>query len=117
MLVQLICGVPVDKIVADYMESATTLNNWTLSATSRGSSTSIPDSEHAEQLPSHLRGEQVLSVEEEYMVAAIEHIEKEYGDIAGYMHAWCLRQGAASRARECVLVCGGRSNGLSIAPL
>lgn len=105
MLVQLICGVPVDKIVADYMESATTLNNWTLSATSRGSSTSIPDSEHAEQLPSHLRGEQVLSVEEEYMVAAIEHIEKEYGDIAGYMHACGVSAKVLQAVRENVCSC------------
>ena len=73
MLLLLLCEVDKDKIVSEYMISSRCMLAWQQHGTVKN------------KLDAHLQTAAVLSVEKEYIDAAIEHIEGVYEGVANYL--------------------------------
>lgn len=69
MLLLLLCGVEKETIVGEYMISSRCMLGL----------------KENDELASHLKTANVLSVEKEYIHAAIEHIESMYGGVEKYL--------------------------------
>jgi hypothetical protein len=96
MLILRLCGIPFDTIINEYMVSARTMRIWC--------------EEGRPGLVDHLKTREILSVEREYMIQAVEYLKMKYGDVGNYLES-CGVDRESQEAVKRHLVRGARDSG------